>query len=469
MDSFLQEFLQFQRGVKDYCLAAGFWYDASDPRTGFALYGPQKARWNEVQAAHVLLKYPIIDVEDKCPMLRHPVFGEALLADYYHSCWSALSRTHNDSCYLYDCKTLQHKRRQSTISHALRQAFLRPGVWRSQIMGSQSQSLVSAPNILNEWNLLSCRDSLYRPYVMQDWTIAHIVLEINSPSQKVGVTVYLLIKASCLFLMWCDCAGTNIYLSSLLSNAPRTELESAVHSISSHLPTASIPSNTSHRHKIEETEEHLQDDLECRLSIGSQDKTRLSSDQTPISVLGGSNLWRDSTNDLMAGKVLHLEELSCKTGSGSLIVDRFCLELKSGASLLLQGKSGVGKSTLLKALQGLWPCTYSELSMCQEVFFHRKYTTLSVNTHLSIWLTWVIGTRSHSFDLWILLTLRKLVASVYPSGFCIGEACWNSDINCRNGAVTQVCHCAKHDLITLTLPHRRLLLDLCIVYASAVK
>ena len=276
--------------------------------------------------------------------------------------------------------------------------------------------------------------------------------------------------------MWYNCAGTNIYLSSLLSDAPRTELESAIHSISNHLPTVSIPNNTSHRHKIEETEEHLQDDLECRLSIGSQDKTRLSSSresfpkqgQSPLSALDGSSSWRDSSNDLMAGQVLHLEELSCNTGSGSFIVDRFCLELKKGASLVLQGKSGVGKSTLLKALQGLWPCTYSKLSRCQEVFFHRKYTTHSVNTH-TCQFSWpeCLLPEVIAFDLWFLSTLRKSVASVYPSDFCVVKLA--ETLTSIAGTVQSHRSAIVQSIIFATPPVQKSTFDHCFVQMSAVK
>ena len=81
MDKFLQNFIQFQREVRDQCLEAGCWYNASDPRSGFALYGTQKARWNEVQAAHKLLGYPVVGEDDRCPMLEHPTLGEFAMMD----------------------------------------------------------------------------------------------------------------------------------------------------------------------------------------------------------------------------------------------------------------------------------------------------------------------------------------------------------------------------------------------------
>ena len=75
MDRFLEFFVNFQRVVKEACQNDGYWYDAADPRTGFAMYGQQASRWNEVQAAHSLLGHPVVEESSVCPIIRHPRFG----------------------------------------------------------------------------------------------------------------------------------------------------------------------------------------------------------------------------------------------------------------------------------------------------------------------------------------------------------------------------------------------------------
>ncbi len=52
-----------------------------------------------------------------------------------------------------------------------------------------------------------------------------------------------------------------------------------------------------------------------------------------------------------------VESLSVRTPAGQLLVEDLTLVVPTQASILIRGKSGIGKTTLLRALAGLWPHT----------------------------------------------------------------------------------------------------------------
>ena len=52
---------------------------------------------------------------------------------------------------------------------------------------------------------------------------------------------------------------------------------------------------------------------------------------------------------------MEIRNLSIKTPAGRILLDNFSLTGDTGERILIQGKSGVGKSTLIKAVNGLWP------------------------------------------------------------------------------------------------------------------
>ena len=52
-----------------------------------------------------------------------------------------------------------------------------------------------------------------------------------------------------------------------------------------------------------------------------------------------------------------VESLSVRTPAGQLLVDDLTLAVPGRTSILIRGKSGIGKTTLLRALAGLWPHT----------------------------------------------------------------------------------------------------------------
>ena len=52
---------------------------------------------------------------------------------------------------------------------------------------------------------------------------------------------------------------------------------------------------------------------------------------------------------------LRLRELSLTSDDGSAIVNEADIEIAPGEKVLVVGESGTGKSTLVRAIAGLWP------------------------------------------------------------------------------------------------------------------
>lgn len=65
--------------------------------------------------------------------------------------------------------------------------------------------------------------------------------------------------------------------------------------------------------------------------------------------------------------VMEIVDLTCFTAQKSVIVRNLSIALRRGESALILGPSGVGKSTLLRALKGIWPCQARSLRLSEEV------------------------------------------------------------------------------------------------------
>ena len=95
----------------------------------------------------------------------------------------------------------------------------------------------------------------------------------------------------------------------------------------------------------------------------------------------------DSANALPVPQVsqqgarVALEGLTVRRPDGRSLLDNVTLEIAAGAPLLIRGRSGVGKTTLLRALAGLWPyCEGNIIRPSQHVMFLSQKPYLPLGT-----------------------------------------------------------------------------------------
>lgn len=98
-------------------------------------------------------------------------------------------------------------------------------------------------------------------------------------------------------------------------------------------------------------------------------------------------------------EALHIAGLQVQRPDGSVLIDHLDLDLHPGQALLVQGTSGVGKTTLLRALAGLWPNVHGEVSgpTGSDALFlpQRPYLPLG---NLRVALTYPGGTDAEEAD-----------------------------------------------------------------------
>ncbi|AOV17383.1 ABC transporter ATP-binding protein [Acidihalobacter aeolianus] len=64
---------------------------------------------------------------------------------------------------------------------------------------------------------------------------------------------------------------------------------------------------------------------------------------------------KESHVERRAGDVLDVQKLTLRLPAGGTIVENLDLHVEPGERLLVTGRSGIGKSTLLRAIAGIWP------------------------------------------------------------------------------------------------------------------
>jgi vitamin B12/bleomycin/antimicrobial peptide transport system ATP-binding/permease protein len=69
----------------------------------------------------------------------------------------------------------------------------------------------------------------------------------------------------------------------------------------------------------------------------------------------GDGVGRITRSNVGEGASLHLRDLSVTLDDGTAVVDDTDVAIKPGERVLVAGESGTGKSTLVRAIAGLWP------------------------------------------------------------------------------------------------------------------
>jgi putative ATP-binding cassette transporter len=81
------------------------------------------------------------------------------------------------------------------------------------------------------------------------------------------------------------------------------------------------------------------------------------------------------------GARVAMEGLTVRRPDGRALLDHVSLEIEPGVPLLIRGNSGVGKTTLLRALAGLWPyCDGTIIRPAQQVMFLSQRPYLPMGT-----------------------------------------------------------------------------------------
>lgn len=108
-------------------------------------------------------------------------------------------------------------------------------------------------------------------------------------------------------------------------------------------------------------------------------------------------------------KIINAQNLTLKLPNGKILLSDLNLTLKPGDSLLITGASGVGKSTVLRALSGLWPFVEGSLSVPEHatMLFLPQKPYLPLGSLASV-LSYPSATPANDDDLCAMLQLCKL-------------------------------------------------------------
>src|SRR5262249_6945226 len=96
-----------------------------------------------------------------------------------------------------------------------------------------------------------------------------------------------------------------------------------------------------------------------RLADWTASARRVSALMLSLDVLekaeGGQGISRIRRNDDGEAAALTLRDLSITPDDGTAVVDEAEVAIMQGERMLIAGDSGTGKSTLIRAIAGLWP------------------------------------------------------------------------------------------------------------------
>ena len=107
--------------------------------------------------------------------------------------------------------------------------------------------------------------------------------------------------------------------------------------------------------------------VESALSFFRTSYDSFASYRAVIDRLSGFLESMDSADQLPSARIaagaeqLAVKSLSVRTPSGRVLVEDLSFALEKSASLLIRGKSGIGKTTLLRGVAGLWPYADGEI------------------------------------------------------------------------------------------------------------
>jgi putative ATP-binding cassette transporter len=80
---------------------------------------------------------------------------------------------------------------------------------------------------------------------------------------------------------------------------------------------------------------------------------------------GGEGISRIERSDDGQGAALRLQNLSVTLDDGTAVVDEAEVAIMPGERVLIAGESGTGKSTLVRAIAGLWPWGEGKIEVCE--------------------------------------------------------------------------------------------------------
>lgn len=148
----------------------------------------------------------------------------------------------------------------------------------------------------------------------------------------------------------CFSTGKGVYLGTILTTAPLETLQVAMHEAG--LNEAYLA-------------QFLANGSGNNTTFGDSHMKIVNQSSRPAD--HGKAIQRPQDRTRRKGLVLNIEELTIISGDNQPLLDQFNLRMLTEETVIIEGDTGVGKTTLLRAICGLWPCTASWISMTNKV------------------------------------------------------------------------------------------------------